>query len=1009
MNKYDDPLNIDTENSRELVIEQIRPNSQVLEFGPATGQMTRYLKQVLNCNVYIVEIDEEAFGIASQYAKDGLLGDIEDYKWLEKFKNVKFDYIIFTDVLEHLVNPKEVLIKSKELLALGGRIITSIPNIAHNSVIIDLINNKFSYSQTGILDSTHLRFFTYYSLQQLFDDCGLTIIDEKMVRVDLEQFGLKNALYDISKEQMELLKKRDFAFAYQFVFTSIEKSFYIKHMDEIVINKCNKEDAKGVNITQKLFIDRGAGFSENSKIMVRNVLDDTKFNININLSNEADIVGLRFDPCEYPCRIKINSVTSNLEELRITAQNATIKETDYDVFMHDDPIYILSSNNINNIKYLGINGEIIGINVFELQMYYYNLLQKLQADEINLRTGLNKQINELIKQKTEKDNKIILLSNEIIGKDKTIAVLNDELCKKDTDIISLREENNAKNERINLLNNKINKKDNEIIKLNKEIQDKAEQLQVLNEKIQATTEELESLSIETSRLNEIINNNNLYINQLIQNYNQLTNINVQKDQDAGKILNEMLVIQNERDIISKQLNNVYNSFSWRITKPLRSALLFAKKVKSHLITKSIELTETKMILTEPYSENNYYDASVSIVIPVYNGGVYLRPLFEIIRKQKGIKSVEIVIVDSGSTDDTIKICEEYKVNLIRITQSEFSHSYARNLGASKANGDYIIFMTQDALPSNEYWVYNMLTPIIKHNVVAVSCREKVRNNCELAYHIESENFATFLGIYDSDRICSLPKLQNYETLRKNGQLNDVSCAIVKSVFNQFKYAGDFAEDLDLGVRLIKAGYNIALISSEVVIHSHNRSCGYYLKRAIVDSKNLIKMFPDFPYYIDTGDNIVNSTIYAYYKIICTLDYIKQQDKELSTEEFIGQIQNYINSISSIKIIPKKVIPYGRIYSDAVIDDYIRKLTKIYDNETVDKAFILDHVVHYINSIAKFIYQHYTVVDSELKDQIIDAIYKRFASISGNFLSLYVTMNPHDTALRLLVEELQKGV
>ena len=223
LNKYDTPINLNEDNSISLIIEQIKPNTQVLEFGPATGRMTKYLKQVLHCDIYIVEIDSEAFETASKFAEDGILGDIEKYEWLEKYRNKKFDYIIFADVLEHLINPQEVLIKSKELLAEGGTIITSIPNIAHNSIILDLINNKFSYSKTGIMDSTHLRFFTYYSLQQFFDDCNLTIIKEKMVVMGLEQAGLDNISQNASNNQLEMLKYRDFAFAYQFVFTSVDK------------------------------------------------------------------------------------------------------------------------------------------------------------------------------------------------------------------------------------------------------------------------------------------------------------------------------------------------------------------------------------------------------------------------------------------------------------------------------------------------------------------------------------------------------------------------------------------------------------------------------------------------------------------------------------------------------------------------------------------------------------------------------------------------------------------
>jgi len=74
--------------------------------------------------------------------------------------NVKYDYIIFADVLEHLVNPAEVLYKLSLKLKQNGKIIVSIPNIMHIDIISNLIDGKFNYNDEGILDNTHLRFFT---------------------------------------------------------------------------------------------------------------------------------------------------------------------------------------------------------------------------------------------------------------------------------------------------------------------------------------------------------------------------------------------------------------------------------------------------------------------------------------------------------------------------------------------------------------------------------------------------------------------------------------------------------------------------------------------------------------------------------------------------------------------------------------------------------------------------------------------------------------------------------
>ncbi len=148
-----------------IFIDNIEPNSTILEFGPASGRLTRYLKEEKKCDMYIVELDEEAGKIAAQSAKDYVIGDIQDYVWVEKFAGIQFDYILFADVLEHLTEAAKCCQrKQQKLLKPTGQICLSVPNIAHNSVIIDMINNKFEYKATGIMDNTHVHFYTKDSL-----------------------------------------------------------------------------------------------------------------------------------------------------------------------------------------------------------------------------------------------------------------------------------------------------------------------------------------------------------------------------------------------------------------------------------------------------------------------------------------------------------------------------------------------------------------------------------------------------------------------------------------------------------------------------------------------------------------------------------------------------------------------------------------------------------------------------------------------------------------------------
>ena len=147
-----------------------------------------------------------------------------------------------------------------------------------------------------------------------------------------------------------------------------------------------------------------------------------------------------------------------------------------------------------------------------------------------------------------------------------------------------------------------------------------------------------------------------------------------------------------------------------------------------------------------------FDGMVSVVIPVYNAGAEFPTLLQLLKSQIGIGQVEIVIVDSGSCDGSAECAEQMGANVIRILQSEFSHSYARNLGASAANGEYVLFMTQDAMPSGPNWILGLLQPILRGDAVAVSCQEKPRpdsdllGRCSIWLHSEYMEFFHRIGL-----------------------------------------------------------------------------------------------------------------------------------------------------------------------------------------------------------------------------------------------------------------------
>lgn len=161
-------------------IAQERP-ADVLEVGTATGYVTSEAAK-LGCTVTGIEQDPAMAEIARQYCRDMLVGDVEK---MDLSSLGRYDAIIFGDVLEHLHNPGAVLTELTRLLKPGGKILLSLPNIANIWVRISLLVGRFNYSRVGILDETHLRFFTLKTAKQLAADSGLDVISTGVTPIPL--------------------------------------------------------------------------------------------------------------------------------------------------------------------------------------------------------------------------------------------------------------------------------------------------------------------------------------------------------------------------------------------------------------------------------------------------------------------------------------------------------------------------------------------------------------------------------------------------------------------------------------------------------------------------------------------------------------------------------------------------------------------------------------------------------------------------------------------------------
>lgn len=263
------------------------------------------------------------------------------------------------------------------------------------------------------------------------------------------------------------------------------------------------------------------------------------------------------------------------------------------------------------------------------------------------------------------------------------------------------------------------------------------------------------------------------------------------------------------------------------------------------------------------------DYKVSVVIPTKNAGHEFSTLLQKLRTQVGLREIEIVIVDSGSTDATRSVARKYGCKITGMKPEGFSHSHSRNVGAARASGDFILFMVQDAMPSGETWAHDLLDALLRlstQGVVAATCREFPRNDCDLFHGFLMRDYYKFLSWPQGDKITWLEGKDTL-SLRKNGALNDVACLIRADVFRKYEYRGVFGEDLDLGGRLLLDGHKLALLSSVKVIHSHYRPAFYYLKRHFVATLPQPGQLVDSPRPPATDPASALTSVYRLFRIM----------------------------------------------------------------------------------------------------------------------------------------------
>ncbi len=233
---------------------------------------------------------------------------------------------------------------------------------------------------------------------------------------------------------------------------------------------------------------------------------------------------------------------------------------------------------------------------------------------------------------------------------------------------------------------------------------------------------------------------------------------------------------------------------------------------------------------------------VTVFIPTFNGARYLEALLVALEQQQTPWPFEVLVIDSGSSDETLTILARHRVRLIRIPNHEFDHGATRNRAVQEARGAVVVLTVQDATPAGPGWLMTMVSHFQDSEVGGVYCDQVPRPDCSpflrerLARWVQGGGTPSVSQVKDLDHFWNVVHPNERWNIIK---FDNVASAVRRSTALAHPFPRRrFGEDVTWAKGAILAGFKIVYEPRVAVIHSHPLSIWYEFKRAYLDHQNV---------------------------------------------------------------------------------------------------------------------------------------------------------------------------
>lgn len=783
------------EMSHNKLLARIRQDSTVLEFGPASGAMTKVLSGQMGCHVTIVELDRKCFEYTMRFAEDGVCTDIESYEWEKKLQQRKYDYVVFADVLEHLLHPQDVLEHVKKYLREDGAVLISVPNIAHNSVIIELLKNRFIYQSTGILDYTHVHHFTFSELQMMCKAAGYnaTYLDAVYIGVGRNEFSDRYG--DIDPVVADYLKKRPFGEVYQHI-VEIRDSKYVRE-HHLKTENCLGHPA---DYTDRATIDPSEDTSTVNGTMERLYMEPNTF-----FENNHEIARLRLEINDL--YLSLGGQEAALENIRrLNELRDELSEKDY---------YIRTLQGEDEKK----DARIEELQDAEQQRneHIVTLDREIKAS-LDEREALERQSKDLGQEKERLERECGILTekyNNLMGENKSLSEEHKTLQEQHA---VLAEQYRAGQEEREIFCNE--KKE-----LLQQLRNKEGHIELLLE----SEREFERYK-QTRAYRATIRRRKIVDKLLPPDSKRLFILRVIKKMICHPVF--MLHVVRPGNI-GNYIKYLHSDSIEEITARYDEIEAVAKGETGSLdavpgVEHPDEQQDDNLRIEdfEPLWFPEQEHPAVSIVIPVYNQFRYTYACLQSILKNSGDVSYEILIANDCSTDITGQIAHVAKN--VRLITTEHNMRFLRNCNnaAQYARGEYILFLNNDTQVM-ENWLQPLIDLMENHADIGMVGSKLIYPDGKLQEaggivwkdasawnygHLKNPDDPEFNYVKEVDYISGAAIMIRSSLWREIGGFDE-------------RFAPAYYEDTDLAFEVRKHGYKVVYQPQSVVVHFEGISNG----------------------------------------------------------------------------------------------------------------------------------------------------------------------------------------